>query len=180
MTYYYEPELRHWGIKGQKWGERRFRNEDGTLTEAGKKRYYKDASKDAKEYARAKMYYGDGAGTRRKLIKATVEEKSKDKDYKEAFDRAMSEQDMDEHVRKAIKERHAADAKATAGKAIRGAGHIIAGDGAKVAGFVTVGATVLGGAYAVLKYTGYDKVLIDKGKNLAEKAVQKLKGVRFR
>lgn len=33
-------ELQHWGIKGQKWGVRRYQNEDGTLTEAGKKRYY--------------------------------------------------------------------------------------------------------------------------------------------
>lgn len=32
-------ELYHYGIKGQKWGIRRFENEDGTLTEAGKKRY---------------------------------------------------------------------------------------------------------------------------------------------
>lgn len=32
-------ELVHWGIKGQKWGIRRYENEDGTLTEAGKKRY---------------------------------------------------------------------------------------------------------------------------------------------
>lgn len=31
--------LAHHGIKGQKWGVRRFRNEDGTLTEAGKRRY---------------------------------------------------------------------------------------------------------------------------------------------
>lgn len=31
--------LIHHGIKGQKWGIRRFQNEDGSLTEAGKKRY---------------------------------------------------------------------------------------------------------------------------------------------
>lgn len=31
--------LEHHGILGQKWGVRRFQNEDGTLTEAGKKRY---------------------------------------------------------------------------------------------------------------------------------------------
>ena len=30
--------LQHHGIKGQKWGVRRYRNEDGTLTSAGKKR----------------------------------------------------------------------------------------------------------------------------------------------
>lgn len=31
-------ELYHHGIKGQKWGVRRFQNEDGTLTDAGKRR----------------------------------------------------------------------------------------------------------------------------------------------
>lgn len=31
--------LMHHGIKGQKWGLRRYQNEDGSLTEAGKKRY---------------------------------------------------------------------------------------------------------------------------------------------
>jgi hypothetical protein len=35
----YPNELYHHGIKGQKWGVRRFQNPDGTLTAAGKKRY---------------------------------------------------------------------------------------------------------------------------------------------
>ena len=34
-----ELYLVHHGIKGQKWGIRRYQNPDGTLTEAGKKRY---------------------------------------------------------------------------------------------------------------------------------------------
>lgn len=34
-------ELYHHGIKGQKWGVRRFQNPDGTLTSAGQKRYVK-------------------------------------------------------------------------------------------------------------------------------------------
>lgn len=32
-------ELRHYGVKGQKWGVRRYQYADGTLTPAGKKRY---------------------------------------------------------------------------------------------------------------------------------------------
>ena len=32
-------ELVHHGIKGQKWGVRRFQNKDGSLTPAGKQKY---------------------------------------------------------------------------------------------------------------------------------------------
>ena len=35
----YTSELYHHGINGQKWGVRRFQNEDGTLTQAGRERY---------------------------------------------------------------------------------------------------------------------------------------------
>lgn len=31
-------ELYHWGVKGMKWGVRRYQNKNGTLTAAGKKR----------------------------------------------------------------------------------------------------------------------------------------------
>ena len=42
MVYRYADELYHHGIKGQKWGVRRFQNKDGSLTPAGKERYYID------------------------------------------------------------------------------------------------------------------------------------------
>lgn len=37
--YLVHSELYHHGIKGQKWGERNFQNEDGSLTAAGRERY---------------------------------------------------------------------------------------------------------------------------------------------
>lgn len=40
--------LAHHGIKGQKWGIRRFQNEDGTLTKAGIERYAEVSSKSIK------------------------------------------------------------------------------------------------------------------------------------
>ena len=40
-------ELYHWGIKGMKWGVRRYQNKDGTLTPAGKKRYADDGGSDS-------------------------------------------------------------------------------------------------------------------------------------
>lgn len=42
----YGSELYHHGIKGQKWGERRYQNEDGTLTEAGKRRYARRSTRE--------------------------------------------------------------------------------------------------------------------------------------
>ena len=46
---YYANELYHHGVEGMKWGIRRYQNEDGTLTEEGKKRYKADPSLKAKD-----------------------------------------------------------------------------------------------------------------------------------
>lgn len=43
----YPNELYHHGIKGQKWGVRRYQNPDGTLTPAGEKRYHKRLVKES-------------------------------------------------------------------------------------------------------------------------------------
>lgn len=39
-----DGELRHSGVKGMKWGIRRYQNKDGSLTPAGKKRYAKSSA----------------------------------------------------------------------------------------------------------------------------------------
>lgn len=52
LAYNRPDELTHWGIKGQKWGRRRYQYEDGSLTPAGKERYDDDgpSEKKQKEY----------------------------------------------------------------------------------------------------------------------------------
>lgn len=50
MDYIYENnELRHYGVKGMKWGVRRYQNKDGSLTPAGKKRYEDNETADQKK-----------------------------------------------------------------------------------------------------------------------------------
>lgn len=73
MIYDY-PEyfLAHHGVKGMRWGVRKQR------TPGVSRKTDRAARKDAKEFTQAKMYYGEGAGNRRKMIKAKVDQRSKD------------------------------------------------------------------------------------------------------
>lgn len=53
IAIYSDENLSHHGIKGQKWGVRRWQNADGSYNEAGEKRYRGENSKMAKAYAKA-------------------------------------------------------------------------------------------------------------------------------
>lgn len=118
FEYYEENDyLAHHGIKGQKWGIRRSPEELGHRVPRSTIRA---AKKDAKEFARAKMFYGEGAGNRRKLIKATVNERSKDPDYRAEFEKALAKQNMAEHAAKARQERSVRTAASKTAKTARG------------------------------------------------------------
>lgn len=153
-------DLAHYGVKGMKWGVRRS-DPSGVSRKTNR-----EARKDAEEFARAKMFYGEGAGTRRKLIKAKIEAKSKkDPNYKKAFDQHLSSQDMGKHAEKARGERKRKNIKKSAGRGIRGTRHILNGNSqyASAATAIAVG----GALYAHKK--GIDKMLIDKGKQTYSK-----------
>lgn len=46
---YYNNQIWHWGVKGMKWGVRRYQNANGSLTDAGKKRYDRDVTTNDKK-----------------------------------------------------------------------------------------------------------------------------------
>ncbi len=160
--------LTNHGILGMKWGVRRYQNPDGSLTPLGRRRLQREAGKDAKEFARAKMYYGKGAGTRRKLIKATVEQKSKDPYYKSEFNKALSSQDMAKRASEARSKRHREDVKATTAKTARGIINVATGNAARASAAVAA-------TYGVLRVTGLDRKIIDSGRRYAERIIRNVR-----
>ena len=81
----HKDELMHYGVKGMKWGVRRYQNEDGTLTPKGKQKYGGDITKRKTKHVKEQFQ----SGLRSKTIdvssvsKKINKEMSKTKESKE-------------------------------------------------------------------------------------------------
>jgi hypothetical protein len=118
--------LEHHGVKGMHWGVRKQVHPD--IAHIPRKTR-KEAAKDAEEFTRAKLFFGVGAGTRRKLIKAKVEsKKEKDPLYAKAFDHFVKQTDLGKRASQAKKERKRKDVTTHTKKTAKGVGHVLRGN----------------------------------------------------
>ena len=83
-----EDELRHWGIKGMKWGVRRYQNPDGSLTAAGKKRY---TNPDGSLNEKGKKKFGNSVKSDAETPKRKTAKDMTDEELDKAITRARKE-----------------------------------------------------------------------------------------
>jgi|WetSurSiteA1Bulk_404760.scaffolds.fasta_scaffold06463_3 hypothetical protein len=122
-----DNELQHVGVLGMKWGHRR--NSTDRM-----------ASKDAKRHMDAKMFYGETAGTKRKLLKAELDKKKKTiPGYEEAFNKHLANVDTAKSASKAVRTRVTTDTVTKGRKTLKKA--------VKAVGATTIIAAVAGVAY---------------------------------
>lgn len=112
---YYESDnyLAHYGIKGMKWGRRRFRNYDDTLTNAGKTRYAKENYKQAKKQWDKDYDSMYKAARKTKTFAVTKRGKAKKNmlasDYNKKYDKAMDSLDAMQKAKTEYKQAKKAD-----------------------------------------------------------------------
>lgn len=167
-----EPTLQHWGIKGMKWGVRRYQNKDGTLTALGKKRMYRDMydneGKDPKEkkkyVADVSRWVGEDIERSKRLAdestnlarnsKSLSDSIGRAADKKKAMDLSnMTDKEMREQINRALLERQYSDLFAESTKVSRGTEYVsktldVAGNA------LAVTASALGIALAIKQLKG--------------------------
>lgn len=95
----YRNYLEHFGVKGMKWGVRRYRDYDGSYTQAGVKRYnvterrYDDAAAKLKS---TKAAYKAGQVSKLDLNRAKTEHKEAKRDLKKDYKRLKNDKLADE------------------------------------------------------------------------------------
>lgn len=161
-------EFAHYGVKGMRWGVHRSRPEGVSRSTN------RAAKKDAKEFTRAKMYYGEGAGNRRKLIKAKVTERSKDPSYKKAFDHHVANTNWEKRSKEARSKRGRANAAKGAGKAARGAKNVALGNYRNVSVGILATAVAFKGAQA-LGVVPSNSVIKDRAHAAGKKVYDKVR-----
>ena len=132
-------ELVHHGVKGQKWGVRRFQNKDGTLTPAGKQKYgskenfdkqYPEDVKKSINKAKSGMSKAGGAVKKAqdfndKMVKKANEEQIK-KDVSKMSDQELQKivnrLNMEERYKQVMNSRAAEEGKNNVSKVLEYAG----------------------------------------------------------
>ena len=140
--------LEHHGVKGMKWGEHHARRQ---------------ARADANEFAKARAFYGQGAGTRRKLIKAKVQTRMSNPHYADEFHKTLAGQNLEKRSAQATRLRRRKDTTGFVGKTARGVHRQLTGG----FGPVTATAATIAAGAAYAHRTGLDKAVLNKAKSVA-------------
>ena len=167
-------ELYHHGIKGMKWGVRRYQNKDGSLTNAGKKRYDEDVRRNN---ARKKdnritidgpdpnRWVREDISRTKKVVDATS---SMTNQVKKSFDStapkptkkkmdlsSMSDKELRDKINRKILENQYTDMYSEVSKPVVSKGRQIVNDILNVAGTtLAIGSSALGIALAIKELRG--------------------------
>ena len=99
-----EEELAHYGVKNQKWGVRRYQNEDGSLTPAGKEHYYGSTGE-----AGSKKKKNGTTGLNKDGEPVKTDDKSGSSKWKSKEAEELSDAELDRRNRRLQKERQYKD-----------------------------------------------------------------------